>query len=145
MDTFAAIYLNGIHLGDIDDMFVRHSFEVENYLQNSNILRIEIKSPLSFAEKEFCHFPASSNSRHCNKTFQKPQIINLVDNADYPSISSMGIWKPVLLEFYEVAILREVSVNVVSTVNKNWSLKIRLFLDFPTRFKFYAQATFMST
>lgn len=132
-----------MYLGDIDDPFTRHSFEVGNYLKKNNILRIELQSPSYFTEKRLRHLTYSSSDRPCSEV-RKPRLMNLVDDADYPSISSIGIRKPVLLEFYEVAILRDVSVNVVPAEN-HWSLNIRLFLGFPIRFNFYAEATFMTT
>ena len=47
LDTFAEIYLNGVHLGSAHNMFIPHAFDVSAVLKSTdNHLRVEFTSPI---------------------------------------------------------------------------------------------------
>ena len=56
---------------------------------------------------------------------------------------SMGIWKSVDLEYYEVAIMRDVDVAMRHN-ETHWTMDMRLFLSTDIRQKFYCEVTFIA-
>lgn len=47
IDTYASIYLNGVKIGESNNMFIPHTFSVDGVLKvGENILRVDIRSPI---------------------------------------------------------------------------------------------------
>lgn len=54
LDTYAEIWLNGVRLGEADDMFIPHRFDVSAVLRpDGNVLRVCFRSPV----REVAHLP----------------------------------------------------------------------------------------
>lgn len=54
MDTVSSIWLNGRLIGGTDNMFVRYSFDVAEFLfPGSNQIEIQFQSPLEYSQKMF--------------------------------------------------------------------------------------------
>ena len=51
LDTYAEVYLNGVHIGSADDMFITHRFCVEGLLkEGENTLTVSFRSPVKEVE-----------------------------------------------------------------------------------------------
>ena len=50
LDTYASVYLNGKHIGDTENMFIEHEFDVSDVLEENNTLIVKFKSPIKAVE-----------------------------------------------------------------------------------------------
>jgi beta-mannosidase len=117
LDTICEIYLNEVKLGETDNMFVKYRYNVKNILQaKGNELKVLIKSPTRFAEKEekkFGKLPVALNS---NRVYiRKAQYSFGWDWG--PTFPTSGIWRNVYLEEWSDAKIEKVTFNTIS-VNK---------------------------
>ncbi|XP_033163416.1 beta-mannosidase-like isoform X1 [Drosophila mauritiana] len=139
IDTVAEIRLNHQLLGRADNMFVRYSYEVSSLLQAENFLEVEIQSPVVAAlaranalkEANKSVPPECPNERYhgeCHMNMLRKMQASF--SWDWgPAAPSAGIWKKVELEIYEVAVIREVDVDVSRVNSSHWNMHIRCFLD----------------
>jgi beta-mannosidase len=138
VDTVASIYLNDEHIGDTDNMFVRYSFPVKSVISNgSNRLEVRFESSITAAEQRYqeqaknypvlptCVPDEYNGECHVNH-LRKMQASFSWDWG--PAFPSAGLWKSVVLEAFDVAVLREVTTSAKLT-NDSWVLKIRIFLE----------------
>ncbi|XP_017845384.1 beta-mannosidase-like [Drosophila busckii] len=148
IDTVAKIWLNGELLGSTDNMFVRYSFVVGHVLQSNgpNLLEIELLSPLeqanALAEQSLqlgnppsC--PASRGDVECHRNMLRKMQMSF-GGAWHPAALSLGIWKPVTIEYYTVAILRNVDVALKRN-STHWTMDCRAFVDTADAEQFHAQ------
>lgn len=108
LDTFASIYLNGVHLGDTHNMFIPHSFDVSGILkEKGNLLRVEFTPPVKAVEG----MPAAPgyaftgdriNARRIQCTYSWDWVARFV---------TMGIFRPVYLEYREGLEIEDVYVR----------------------------------
>lgn len=138
IDTVAEIRLNGHFLDRVDNMFIRHSYKVNEYLDTTNILEIRILSPIWVASKIANDLkaqnltvppecPPTSYNGECHMNMLRKMQASF--GWDWGlAAPSMGIWKPVVLELYEVAIIRDVDV-ALSRYSSHWDMDIRVFSD----------------
>lgn len=128
-------------------MFVRYSFDIVRYLQDENELEIEIKSPLLVAKERAEELMAQGinappNCPHirengeCHRNMLRKMQMSFGGDWNLAA-PSIGIWKPVDLEYYEVAIMRDVDVAIRRN-DTHWTLDIRVFLSTGVRQNFYA-------
>jgi len=120
-------------------MFVRYSYEVSSLLQAENFLEVEIQSPVVAAlaranalkEAKKSVPPECPNERYhgeCHMNMLRKMQASF--SWDWgPAAPSAGIWKNVELEIYEVAVIREVDVDVSRVNGSYWNMHIRCFLD----------------
>ncbi|XP_039491613.1 beta-mannosidase isoform X1 [Drosophila santomea] len=139
IDTVAEIRLNHQLLGRTDNMFVRYSYEVSSLLQAENSLEVEIQSPVVAAlaranalkEHKKSVPPECPNERYhgeCHMNMLRKMQASF--SWDWgPAAPSAGIWKNVELEIYEVALIREVDVDVSRINGSHWNMHIRCYLD----------------
>lgn len=138
VDTIASVYLNGHHIGDCENMFVRYVFPIKSIIRvGSNILELKIQSPITAAKERFdkqakkyvvpptCVPNAYNGECHVN-FLRKMQASFAWDWG--PAFPSVGIWKSVVLEAFDTAVLREVMVQTVESKNI-WLLHINIFLQ----------------
>lgn len=98
LDTFASVYLNGIHLGDTHNMFIPHAFDVSGILkERDNHLRVEFTSPVKAVEgmpkaPKFEFTGERINARRIQCTYSWDWVGRFV---------TMGIFRPVYLEYRE--------------------------------------------
>ena len=96
LDTFADIYLNGVHLGSTHNMFIPHAFDVSAVLKaNDNLLRVEFTSPIKAVEGMeipggFAFTGDRINARRMQCTYSWDWVDRFV---------TMGIFRPVYLEY----------------------------------------------
>ena len=108
LDTFASVYLNGVHLGDTHNMFIPHSFDVSGVLrEKGNELRVEFTSPVKAVEgmtepTAFAFTGDRINARRVQCTYSWDWVDRFV---------TMGIFRPVYLEYREGLEIEDVYVR----------------------------------
>ena len=138
VDTVASIYLNDEHIGDTDNMFVRYSFPVKSVIENGqNNLEVRFVSSIIAAKQRYedqaSNYPVPPacvpeeyrGECHVNH-LRKMQASFSWDWG--PAFPSAGLWKSVVLEAIDVAVLRDVTTSAKLT-NESWVLGIGIFLE----------------
>lgn len=151
IDTVAKIWLNGELLGETDNMFVRYSFVVGHMLKmipSHNVLEVELLSPLTVSAERAYHLqekgnsspascPVSRGNVECHRNMLRKMQMSFGGEWN-PAALSMGIWKPVTLEYYTVAILRDVDV-AINNNDTHWTMDCRAFISTSDSESFYAE------
>lgn len=152
IDTVARIWLNGDLLGETDNMFVRYSFVVGHLLKvmpSHNVLEVELLSPLTVSADRAQQLhekgstlqpgscPASRGNVECHRNMLRKMQMSFGGEWN-PAALSMGIWKPVTLEYYTVAILRDVDV-AINHNDTHWTMDCRAFISTSDAESFYAE------
>ncbi|XP_046396179.1 beta-mannosidase isoform X2 [Ischnura elegans] len=144
LDTVAEVILNGVQLSPaVDNMFLRHSLNVKGILKYDglpNHLVVQFGSPVKTALERSHSWPrvvpdcvpASYHGECHANLIRKTQSSFAWDWG--PAFPSSGIWKDVELLTYNVAILRDVTVQTEKTdqyVNNRriWLAKFVLHLE----------------
>lgn len=147
------VYLNNYEIGKTENMFVRYSFDVGPYLKSENILEIKIMSPVLAAKQRAAQLkendinappdcPHIRANGECHRNMVRKMQASFGGDWNLAALS-MGIWKPVDLEYYEVAIMRDVDVAIRHN-DTHWTMDMRLFLSTDIRQKFYCEVTFIA-
>ncbi|XP_036224160.2 beta-mannosidase [Bactrocera oleae] len=151
IDTISEIYLNGHLLGYTDNMFVRYTYEVGHILKDVNQLVVRLISPVhaarvradALAARNMSVPPACppvSYHGECHMNMLRKMQASFAWDWGLAA-PSMGIWKTVALEFYEVALIRDVDV-AISRNETHWNMHIRVFIDSGGRQDFFAELKF---
>ncbi|KAH8283203.1 hypothetical protein KR054_008690 [Drosophila jambulina] len=148
IDTVSEIRLNHQLLGRTDNMFVRYSYDVSTLLQTENLLEVEILSPVlaALARAQALDNDDKSVPPECpNERYHGECHMNMLRKMQAsfswdwgPAVPSAGIWKNVELEIYEVAVIRDVDVDV-SRNDSHWNMHIRCYLDAVGKQNFYGR------
>uniref|UniRef100_W8BJY5 beta-mannosidase n=1 Tax=Ceratitis capitata TaxID=7213 RepID=W8BJY5_CERCA len=150
IDTVATIRLNNITIGNTKNMFRRYDFDVFRYLKQENILEIEILSPVWVAQaiahtqlewglKAPPECPPASYRGECHRNMLRKMQMSFGSEVG-PAVPSMGIWKTVTLEYYEVAILHYVDIAVEPNTT-HWNMDVHAFFNTPLTHDFYGNIT----
>ncbi|XP_008311995.1 beta-mannosidase [Cynoglossus semilaevis] len=138
VDTVSSVWLNGVNVGDTDNMFRRYGFSVKDHLKDGdNVLKVSFLSPVLYAAERRRH----SSYRvppECPPDVQKGVChVNFIRKAQCsfswdwgPSFPTMGLWKEVRLEAFDV--LQLLQVSAVPSYNSSlsqWSVQVELFVD----------------
>lgn len=109
LDTFASVTLNGVHLGDTHNMFIPHTFRVENILKpEDNVLEVSFTPPTKAVEgmmpapTSFAFTGDRINARRMQCTYSWDWVDRFV---------TMGIFRPVYLEYREGLEIEDVYVR----------------------------------
>ncbi|XP_044250625.1 beta-mannosidase-like isoform X2 [Drosophila takahashii] len=152
IDTVSKVRLNGELLGETDNMFVRYSFIIGHLLlpsPNQNILEIEILSPLQEASRRAREFedlgvntgpiscPSARGDVECHRNLLRKMQMSFGGEWN-PAALSSGIWKTVVVEYYAVAVLRDIDVAIKRN-DTHWTMDCRAFLSTHATTDFYAQ------
>ncbi|XP_063539308.1 beta-mannosidase isoform X1 [Cydia strobilella] len=134
VDTVAFVEVNGSPVGSTNNMFVRYVFDIKSQLKaRDNEIRITFVSPVEAAqlrsEKHFaapeCVPDVYNGECHANQ-LRKMQASFSWDWG--PAFPSVGLWKPVYIEFYNSAIIRSMTSHA-EKVGAHWDLKIVAHLE----------------
>ena len=97
IDTYADVYLNGVLLSGVDDMFTPYAFCVDNILRaGENTVKVKIFSPIKRVEGLPLHKGAFTRERMNTRRMQCTYGWDWVDR-----FVTMGIYRPVRLCFRE--------------------------------------------
>ena len=111
LDTFASVYLNGVHLGDTHNMFIPHAFGVSGILkERDNHLAVKFTSPVKAVEDMkipggFAFTGDRINARRIQCTYSWDWVDRFV---------TMGIFRPVYLEYREGLEIEDVYVRTAA-------------------------------
>ena len=95
LDTYADIYLNGEHVGESHNMFIRHEYSVGAQLRDGeNSLRVVFRSPIKEVEGMPQHSGAFTTERMNTRRIQCTYSWDWVGR-----FVTMGIWLPVYISY----------------------------------------------
>lgn len=144
IDTVCRVKLNGVVLFDADNMYVRYITDVKDVLRSEgNIIRVSCESPVQYALRKHEEQVRSSYPVYplCPPSVQNGQChVNYIRKMpcsfswDWgPSFPSTGIWKPIELQGYNGAIIRDILVTPHRQDRKSksskWILNTSVFYD----------------
>ncbi|XP_028251213.1 beta-mannosidase [Parambassis ranga] len=140
VDTVASVSLNGIIIGKTDNMFRRYDFSVRDLLRNEeqNVLTVSLLSPVLYASERRKAHSSYRVPPECPPDVQKGEChVNFIrkEQSSFswdwgPSFPTMGLWKGVRLEAFDVLQLIQVSsVPLYNDSSSEWRLQVDLLLD----------------
>lgn len=134
LDTYVDVYLNGSLILKADNMFVGYTVPVKTVLRpGKNSLQLYFHSPirqtLSQYESNGFNYPASNDRR-------KERLSVFSRKAPYSygwdwgiRMVTSGIWRPIVLRFYDVATIDDYYVNQLSLTDKKANLSNELQIN----------------
>lgn len=125
LDTVADIRLNGTLIGTAQNMFRKYFFNIKTVVnKNNNLLEVYFTSPLTHAhavKKSLRQFPSA---RHPERAFLRKAQYSF--GWDWgPAFPTMGIWRPVYLEGYDIAKIGAVYFETSFLEENKAGIKIR--------------------
>jgi len=103
IDTLSEIYLNDIHVGSTNNMFLQYRFDIKDILnKGENTLRVEIKSPINIPKALERNYGVLGGPEETARGYiRKAQYSYGWDWG--ARIATSGIWKSVYVEKYKKA------------------------------------------
>ncbi|XP_068574186.1 beta-mannosidase [Cebidichthys violaceus] len=139
VDTAASIWLNGIDVGKTDNMFRRYDFPVRDLLKDGdNVLKVSLLSPVLYASERRKAHSAYRVPPECPPDVQKGEChVNFIrkEQSSFswdwgPSFPTMGLWKGVRLEAFDVLqLIRVSSVPLHNLSLSQWRVQVELLVD----------------
>ncbi|KAJ4448986.1 hypothetical protein ANN_00378 [Periplaneta americana] len=138
VDTVASVYLNDEHIGDCDNMFVRYSFPIKSVIQSGeNHLDVRFQSAITAAQarseeqaKNYVVPPDCVPKEYrgeCHANFLRKMQASF--SWDWgPAFPSAGLWKSVVLEAFDTAVIRDVTTNI-QQMEDHWLIDVNIFLE----------------
>ncbi|XP_072313813.1 beta-mannosidase [Eucyclogobius newberryi] len=138
IDTVSTISLNGITLGQTDNMFQRYDFSVRGILKDKdNVLEVNLTSPVHYAEERSKQWsyrvppecPPNVQKGQCHVNFIRKEQCSF--SWDWgPSFPTMGLWKGVRLEaFDQFQIIQVSAVPLYNSSTSQWTVEVELVVD----------------
>lgn len=135
IDCIAEIWLNGEHLGSVNNMLIEHAYDVTRFLQEEgeNLLQVIIRSAIMEAQNYTLGTFSIGNFAATESTFIR-KAPHMYGWDIMPRLVSAGLWRDVALRV----------VNYTHIVNTHWmtsnidldNQKARLFLDLQMKIPF---------
>ncbi|KAM3594016.1 uncharacterized protein V6R79_000676 [Siganus canaliculatus] len=139
VDTIASIWLNGFSVGKTDNMFRRYDFPVGDLLTDGeNVLKVSLLSPVLYAAERRKAHSAYRVPPECPPDVQKGEChVNFIRKEQCsfswdwgPSFPTMGLWKGVRLEAFDVLQLSQVSLlPLYDSSRSQWRVQLELHVD----------------
>ncbi|MGI6208182.1 MAG: glycoside hydrolase family 2 protein, partial [Anaerolineae bacterium] len=112
LDTFADVWLNGVHLGKTSNAFISHTFDVTGLLRESeNLLVVRVDTGLRWAKQQeiqrYC-WPGDATMAE-RIWLRRAQFTGGWDWG--PRLLTVGIWRSVELHSYRGLALRDVCLS----------------------------------
>ncbi|XP_070973400.1 beta-mannosidase-like isoform X2 [Oncorhynchus clarkii lewisi] len=139
VDTVASISLNGVVVGKTDNMFRRYDFSVGQLLrEGENVVKVSLLSPVLYASERSQAHSSYSVPPDCPPPVQKGEChVNFIRKAQSsfswdwgPSFPTLGLWKGVHLEAFDV--LRLIHLSTVPVYNSSlsqWVVTVEVLVD----------------
>jgi beta-mannosidase len=134
LDTYATIILNNDTIGHSENMFVKYEFNVKPILKEHNKLRVIFQPPLSSIDisSKSLKYPGGEQV-HIRKA---PFMFGW----DWgPRYATMGIWKDVYLEFYDIIKIENIYVKQKFEEDNSVSLDFEIELNNLKKGKYYIE------
>ncbi|XP_034051473.1 beta-mannosidase [Thalassophryne amazonica] len=139
VDTVASLWLNGVLVGSTDNMFRRYDFPIRDLLTDgANELEVHLLSPVLYAAERRKAHSAYRVPPECPPEVQKGEChVNFIrkEQSSFswdwgPSFPTLGLWKGVHLEAFEILQLIQVSCVPLYNVGlAQWRVQVELFVD----------------
>ncbi|XP_076002860.1 beta-mannosidase [Genypterus blacodes] len=139
VDTVASAWLNGVIVGKTDNMFRRYDFPVKDLLEDGeNVLKVHFMSPVLYASERRKAHSTYTVPPECPPDVQKGEChVNFIrkEQSSFswdwgPSFPTMGLWKEVYLEAFDVLQLIQVSCVPLYNVSLSvWDVQVELLVD----------------
>uniref|UniRef100_A0AAX7U0L8 Beta-mannosidase n=1 Tax=Astatotilapia calliptera TaxID=8154 RepID=A0AAX7U0L8_ASTCA len=139
VDTVGSVSLNGIAVGKTNNMFCRHDFSVKDLLKDGeNVLQVGLLSPILYASEQRKAHTSYVVPPECPPGVQKGEChVNFIrkEQSSFswdwgPSFPTMGLWKGVRLEAFDILQLVQVSsVPLYNDAFSQWRVQIELLID----------------
>ncbi|XP_041827729.1 beta-mannosidase [Melanotaenia boesemani] len=139
VDTVASISLNGIKVGKTDNMFRRYDFSVRDLLKNDdNVVEVSFLSPVLYASERRKAHASYRVPPECPPDVQKGEChVNFIrkEQSSFswdwgPSFPTVGLWKGVRLEAFDVLQLIQLSsLPLYNSSCSQWRLQVELLVD----------------
>uniref|UniRef100_A0A3Q0RMG4 Beta-mannosidase n=1 Tax=Amphilophus citrinellus TaxID=61819 RepID=A0A3Q0RMG4_AMPCI len=138
VDTVGSISLNGIAVGKTDNMFCRYDFSVRDLLKDGdNVLQVVLLSPVLYASERRKAHSSYRIPPECPPDVQKGEChVNFIrkEQSSFswdwgPSFPTMGLWKGVQLEAFDVLQLIQVSSVPFYSTCSQWRMQVELHID----------------
>ncbi len=125
LDTIAKIYLNGIHVGDAKNMFLKYEYDVTQYLKpKKNELEIFFESPINYSlREEIKHGKLQAALNSSRVYIRKAQYSFGWDWG--PSFPTIGIWRNVYLEKEKQVSVKNLFFDTIEVKNNTAKVEIR--------------------
>ena len=134
LDTYATIILNNDTIGHSENMFVKYEFNVKPILKEHNNLRVIFQPPLSSIDK------ISKNLRYPGGEQVHIRKAPFMFGWDWgPRYATMGIWKDVYLEFYDIIKIENIYVKQKFEEDNSVSLDFEIELNNLKNGKYYIE------
>lgn len=125
LDTFATVYLNGLKIGNTDNMFISHHFDVgRDLLDGENVLAVKFEPVSEHTVFDVDIWASYSKERVWAR---KAQMNFGWDWA--PRLATVGIWKDVRLEKYRKAKIDSVFAKTVCIRKERAVVEVDLEID----------------
>ncbi|XP_054169104.1 beta-mannosidase-like [Oppia nitens] len=140
LDTVSKIYINQVMIGTTDNMFVRYKFDIKRHLRlGQNTITVSFESALTYAKR--------LHDQHVRDRYiVPPETTPFAQRGDLhgnyirkmqssfswdwgPSFPTQGIWKDIVIEAYDSAIIRDIKVDTIPINSNRWHLNITLHLE----------------
>ncbi|KAL4641879.1 beta-mannosidase [Arapaima gigas] len=138
VDTVSTISINNFVLGTTDNMFRRYDFHVSGILKaDGNVLSVSLVSAVEYAAQRSRAHHSYKVPPSCPPPVQKGEChVNFIRKAQSsfswdwgPSFPTLGIWKDVRLEAYDILTLLYLSATShYDTDVSQWSLEVVLLV-----------------
>uniref|UniRef100_A0A6Q2XDM2 Beta-mannosidase n=1 Tax=Esox lucius TaxID=8010 RepID=A0A6Q2XDM2_ESOLU len=139
VDTVASIFLNGVITGNTDNMFRRYEFSVGKMLRGGeNNVEVRLLSPVVYSLERSQAHSSYAVPPDCPPPVQKGEChVNFIRKAQSsfswdwgPSFPTLGLWKGVRLEAFNV--LRLIHLSAVPVYNSSlsqWVVEVEGLFD----------------
>ncbi|MGQ9462742.1 MAG: beta-mannosidase [Candidatus Fervidibacter sp.] len=126
LDTVATIWLNGEGLGEVDNMFIPHRFDVKSLVcEGLNTLVVKFRSPTRVAEGRERDFGTLHSSFYSARPYLRKAQYSF--GWDWgPRLPTSGIWRSVELCAYNAACVRNLWAFVTELGNDHSYARVRI-------------------
>uniref|UniRef100_A0A1B0GQ50 beta-mannosidase n=1 Tax=Phlebotomus papatasi TaxID=29031 RepID=A0A1B0GQ50_PHLPP len=133
VDTIGQVHFNGVEQKSIttgkyelDNMFIRHRFNIKNlimepYFKSFSYLTVTLTSPVTAAKSLAQQYPTTPPECPPNASF----------SWDWgPAVPSSGLWKPVVLEYYNSVLIRDITVKLEENLEEDlWFIHMVVYIE----------------
>ncbi|CAG2172066.1 unnamed protein product, partial [Oppiella nova] len=144
IDTVSNITVNGVQILRTINQFVRYVFDAKHALKSGpNSIQIHIENPQHYVDVQRNWY-----NKTYNYGINPPRGYIRKMGASFgwdwgPSFKTQGIWKPIGIEAYDKAIIRDITVETTPDAHNGsqWTLNSNIFIESQIKHSFEANVT----
>ena len=130
LDTIACLTLNGHILGQTENMYIQHRFDVtDSLIPGENSLRVHFTSPVNFAKPLL-----EQNPLICPGDSIPGSVYTRKSPCQWgwdwgPKLPTSGIWRPIRLAAYRIARIEDIRIRQTHRRNGHVALSVEVSLE----------------